>query len=484
MPTKKLHQSVPIPDESGKDVVRSVVEFDTSDGDEEIFLLYSSGRENGPGIRRDGKSSPWMTHPNPKYLGKITTDPDIQRFGTHFLNKQHRNDDCAKLLSRIRELEGGEGDPGLISELKELHSSNESRPTYVDLFKEYYPEYDLVGIQGMGDLSMNLWNIAYVNDRVTKEPKFLHLFDEPIPNRVYSCLIKWKDGRFPQMEICDLKFDRFIYNSDKSDPRVVQKNGHPIADKIEFAVYGQRLIRNGFDGEDRPELFHPRDIIHQFSDIRHIFQLTNLNPNDGSRPRIYFGKQQEGDIWFGEAALIRNRNLRRAAIADSIEIDTLDSGLGVSSDEVQRHLTEARYSHCPNPSRRLHYDKIPPHQNHPEDPSKAEWRFVAEDPSLVEVRLRENRYPCTLVGVDKQGKTFFLAWKGTYSKYPGWTLRQAASHLMEYGVQGAILCDEGGDVFQCVATSDSSELKTVIKPTRGQMRAVFMVGRKRRHGGT
>ncbi len=482
MAEQKLNQKVPIPkDPNNRNVHRSVLEFSTDTDDEELFLLFSSGMDNGPGINRDGKSSPWMTHPNPKYLGKVTTDPDIQRYGTYFLDEEVRNVDVSKLKKRITELTQNNGNEQLIHELEELLASNIKQKTYLGEFKEHYPEYDVVGVQGIGDLTMNLWNVAYINDRITKEPKFLHLFDEPIPNREYTCLVKWKDGRFPKLQIKRLRFDRYIYNLEKTHKAVVQLDGEPIAHLIEFAVYGQLLIKPKYNDPSRSEIFHPRDNIHQFSDIRHIFQLPNLNPNDGDQPRIYFGKEQHDDVWLGEAEIISSRNLRRAAIADAVELNTLYSGLGVPGNVVKDFLEKAGYSEANNISERLRYEKISPAQDYPNTQNIAEWRFVPEDSRLVEIRIRENRYPCTLVGINNNGRLYMLAWKGVYSKYPGWTLRQAASHFLEYDVEAAILCDEGADVFQYVKTPDTNKrLAPVIKPSRGQIRAVFVVAKKKK----
>jgi hypothetical protein len=96
-----------------------------------------------------------------------------------------------------------------------------------------------------------------------------------------------------------------------------------------------------------------------------------------------------------------------------------------------------------------------------------------------EIHLRENRYPCTMVGLNDKGRLYMLAWKGIYSQFPGWTIRQAASKLSEYNVKSAILCDEGGDVFQYFWRSGSNQLVPIIPPSRGQVRAIFIVARKK-----
>jgi len=475
MPRRISSEEVPIPnDPNNRKIYRSVLECDTDNNNEELFLLYSTGMENGPGIKRDGKSAPWMIHPDPKYLGKISTDPDIQRFGTFFIDTDSKNLDCTKLEKKIDRL--SKKDKNLIAELQNLLESNKISKTYIEIFNENYPDYQIKAIQGIGDLTMNSWNVAFINDRITNEPKLLYLFDEPIYAREYSCLIKWKDGRSPTLQIRTIKFNGFQYIRDKNDPRVVLLNNEPIADKIEFAVYGQLVIKPKSD-QNISQIFHPKDIIHQFSDMRHIFQLPNLNPKDDLRPREYFGREQYDDIWFGEAELIDSRNLRKAAIADSVEFNTLYCGLGLSQEKCRYYMKEANYTECQNNSDPLKYDQIPSYQDDQWTSCTAEWRFVPEeDNRLVEIRIRENRYPCTILGINKAGKLYMQAWNGIYSKFPGWTLRQSANNLLQYGVESAILCDEGGDVFQYLQRDNN--IDSIIKPSRGQIRAVFILAKK------
>lgn len=473
--------------EKREDVARSVLKFDTDSSDIELFLLYSKGRENGPSIERDGMGPPWMIHPNPMYYGLKVTDPDLQRYGTYFISSELQKSDCDRLSDKIARLKSVRKNKNfeLIERLEELLESNLKEKNYIDVFKNAYPDYEIVGMQGIGDLTMNLWNVAYVNDRITKEPKMLHLFEEPIHDRLYTCLVKWKEES-RKLEIKNVRFNRYEYNDDPKSKWVVQIDNKPVADQIEFAVFGQQMIRPNLYNPNDSEIFEPRELVHQFSDIRHLIQLPNLNPKknytslkgDKGRPRIFFGKPQNGDIWYGESELLNNRNLMKAAINGSVELSRLHDGLGVSEDQVENSLKEAGYSMIENPLKPIQYDEIPIHQDLPNDSRIAEWRFVPEDTTLTEIRLRENRYPCTMLGVNEVGKLYLLAWKGAYSKYPGWTLRQAAYKLLTYNVKSAILCDEGGDVFQFLWSKKHNQLVPVIQPSRGQIRAVFVIARK------
>lgn len=470
--------------DDNQNVRRSILEFDSAQG-EELFLLYSLGRENGPGIERDGRGSPWMSHPNPKWSHVHVTDPDLQRWGTWFWDKASKAQDLSKLDKKISSVvnEAGQAPSAqmkdYIDQLADLRNKNAGESTYLEQFRKIYPGWDVVAVQGIGDLTMNHWNVGYLRSPFTnKRAEILHLLDEPIHDRIYTCLVKWID-RMPKYQIRNVRFNRFVFNTDRNDPMVVQIDGEGVADKIEFAVYGQQLVTPRQDGIGGV-VFDPSDIVHQFSDVRHLLQLPNLNPAVG-RPRYFFGKPQQDDVWLGEAELLDDRNLRRAALVGPIELNRLYQGLGVSIDQVRDAMkTATPYSEAQTLSgKKLHYDDIPISLAAKGTPSVAEWRVVKENDALIDVRIRENRYPCTMIGVNDLGGLYFFAWKGAYSNWPGLTLRQAANELVLKGVVSAILCDEGADVFQYFDQGAGLH-PPVISPGRGQMRALFVVARPSR----
>ncbi len=152
---------------------------------------------------------------------------------------------------------------------------------------------------------MNLWNVAFVNlpDR-SRPPMLIYLGDKPISSRIYTCVVKWweESHRERRISIESLRFSRFIYDENPENPEVdrLAESEEPIADLIEFAAYGQMVIRNG-------RVVKPQEIVHQFSDIRHIPVLSNLNPegplyrtgtepSDIGKPRYYFGYERHDDV--------------------------------------------------------------------------------------------------------------------------------------------------------------------------------------------
>ena len=444
-------------------IVKSILEFDP-DGEHELFVLFSPGTTNGPSISRTGKGSPTMTNLIAVFADP-TPDPDLQRFGNLVVDDEVRKSDIERLNKKLIE-ETNESEKDYIqTHLNDL----EKQKTYYEIFNDVYnSEYSILAMQGFGDLTMNLWNVGYVNDRITKKPEILHLFDEPLDRRTYSCLVKWKDP--VRYTIENLRFDIFEFNRNKtSNNVVVNVKADGIANKIEFAIFGQQLVKNNIAIPDLEEQ------IHQFADIRHVFQLPNINPtenlhdNDTGYPRTYFGRKQNADVWFGEEQLLASRNLRKAALRGSIELE-LDRP-GVSSEILRAALCKSGYEEVLEDKRLLTRQDLNVSTKH-----ISQWKVVEDIPNRIEILLKENIYPCTMVGIRKGGGLSFLAWKGTYSEKPGWTVREAAEHIKEQGTIDAILCDEGADVFQYF--DRDGELRCIIPPGRSQHRAVLVVAKK------
>ena len=146
---------------------------------------------------------------------------------------------------------------------------------------------EIVFMQGCGDLTMNLWNVAFISEG--KEWVLLHPEGEPLNDRQYRCLIKWSCARdnsdlaeiakrqrvvYPY-QIATLRFrvpsleslearkpHRHVFLSD------AEGRHESIGHLIEFAVYGKQLCREGLATKD-----NLRTAVPQFSDVRHLYRL-------------------------------------------------------------------------------------------------------------------------------------------------------------------------------------------------------------------
>jgi hypothetical protein len=405
-----------IPYLDGQEGRKRIISFLPATG-HEVFLSYSIGREHGPGIIRDGLGSPKMQEVDRPW--QYTSDPNRQRAGTW-----------------------------------RVFTDSSSEMSHVGEFQRTHPGHRVLSVQGFGDLTMNLWNTAYVNNAFTGEPRLLHLRDEPIDSRIYSCFIKWKDaeGRPSQYSIEQTRFNAFEFDRSRDSPSVVLIDSKPVADRIEFAVFGQQVIQDS-------KVVNARQLVHQFADVRHLLTLPNLNPGP-VRSRFFYGAERTDDVWFGEAQLLDDRNLRRAALTGSVELNRLYKGLGCSKNYLEEVLNS--------------YGTYVGDETH-RTLKEGEWRWIPEDENLVEIYLRRNTYPCTMLGVTRGGNILSLAWTGKYDTPGGWTIEDAAGELLKYGATEAILCDEGADVMQRGVDMDA-ELEIANK--REHIRAVLIFAEK------
>jgi hypothetical protein len=138
----------------------------TEGRDGHLFLSVSLGFEHGPGIRRDGISSPRMTDPH-----------------SLFAIRHHFN------LSET---------PGLESTTNAFIQRTGTWALYHHLkrFIEHYgKQWRVVAVQSNGDLTMNYWHVAYIREYGPHpHPMVCGLFmedrAEPIETRSYRSLVK------------------------------------------------------------------------------------------------------------------------------------------------------------------------------------------------------------------------------------------------------------------------------------------------------
>ncbi|MGK7875282.1 MAG: hypothetical protein AB4426_18885 [Xenococcaceae cyanobacterium] len=342
-------------------VLLSIVGFNVDD--EEIFLSCTHGREHGPIIERTGTSSPYMENLHPAYPGETTTNPEGLRLRTWLIQEQLRQEDLNRIQNKLNEAQNSGASPETIRVLQEYQKENPKLAAHDQEFSLVYPNYEIIGQQGCGDLTMNLWVVAYLNSKLSLgKPLLIYSHKEPLAHRTYSCLIKQKhDLQSPQVIKDKLAIEdtKFIENADSPNKMVwVKRNGNwePCGDEVEFAVSNQQVLRNG-------NIVKLNHITQEFSDLRHLLYLPNLNPpppvklpsvsGDPGRPRFYFGGSTKDDIWFGEAQLIKDINLQRAAMEGPIFLSRLHEGLGASVEQVRGAMALAEYQEVLDPREEL-----------------------------------------------------------------------------------------------------------------------------------
>jgi hypothetical protein len=340
-----------------------------------------------------------------------------------------------------------------------------------------YPDHEIIGQQGCGDLTMNLWNVAYLNSPFALAEggaELIHLHEEPISERTYSCLVKWLPERGPaRMPYSELSIEDVRFNAHASDKNSMAftftgADWAARGDAIDFAVYGQQIVRAG-------EPTGVSRIAHEFSDLRHIVQMPNLNPRDpfdgetSGYPRSYFASKQYADVWFGEAQLIDDRNYQRLACLGPIFLSRLYRGLSVPVDQLRGAMARANYTEVTAPRKDL---------------DEGEYRFVPEDDTLVEIHFKRNTYGWSMLGLNQaRDKLIALACAGRpggIAGKDGYTLAQAADKLIEAGAHDGLLIDEGADVFQLAALDPgpaTPALAEMVPLLRNRLRATFIFAR-------
>ncbi len=209
-----------------------------------------------------------------------------------------------------------------------------------------------------------------------------------------------------------------------------QDSGEWCGHKIEFAVYGKQVIREG-------EILNISRITHEFSDLRHLFWMPNLNPdselfkNDPGRPRSYFRNPQYENIWLGEAQLLEHRNEQRQAYFGPVFLSLAESN--ASEDQVRGALKREGYKEEIKPRKSL---------------KEGEFRFVPENSELVEVFFKHNTYAWSMIGLNKENNRIICLACDGIPGGDGYILNEAAEKLREVGVYNALVMDEGFDVFQ------------------------------------
>jgi hypothetical protein len=353
------------------------------DMDRQLFLSYTYGREHGPGIDRDGLTSPRMVEISKPWLPN-ETDAARQRFYTWKVGDPAVPDKNGASLD---------------------HLNAELPPTtHCDYFRSLCgDEWGIEAAQGCGNLTMNLWFVAYYRpsgaygNRDKRREGLIYLPDEARlmsaptaeqeSDRKYSCLVKWRPQQMPkgQLSISDLRFNPFHCEQAVWFDRG-QVPPENVTDQIEFAVFGQQVIREGRSVD-------LSTITQQFSDVRHLFRLPNIQD--------VLGREEAREaLWFGENQLVGDRpevwDRRRGALSRPVE---LDWSYITERGFRRRDPKEWREEVVAKAFEQKGYKRIQGDVRPPEKPG--EFRFDPANTDLVDVWLLPNPYPLTFVGLGK-----------------------------------------------------------------------------------
>jgi len=210
---------------------------------------------------------------------------------------------------------------------------------------------------------------------------------------------------------------------------------------VDFAVSAKPLVNR--HGQQIPF----NQVTHFYRDLRHLFNMPKLTPPSLIGPGVVmFGEQITADLWLGEKQLLDDLNLQRAACRGPVLLDRLYGGLSVTREYLRDALRGADYV---------------------EASGSVEWSpgQFRIDPcgSGFEVYFKPAMYPWNILAVGRYrgdanrraGQQVILSFVfGGISGKSHFTLQEAVEKLRAQAganaidLQGAVLLDEGGDVFQ------------------------------------
>ena len=412
-------------------------------------------------------------------------------------------------------------------------------------------------IQGVGDLSFNTWNVAFYHEEVDekvkeetpsadgsrqkseeggsirKRKKRVFLPEgEPISERKYSCLIVWKKdadtekiqnavsaiaGTDSQSSLgASVRYDLSISQlrfmpGEQPRIRLVGDESHKLEDLVDFAIYGQLLLRAG-------QVVAPGRIVDEFEDVRHVFNLPNVNQDtkefeermekwknavedwsNDYKLQLHGGKLFESAerFWkraeqFREAESEKHIEELKRLLSDEAgaffvrhysELEKLldrprdifgqiqNTAVwllehALLSDRSLRHLActstiavdlAALGSSQPWITFCLLYYGYKQMKNLYDVREEGDFAWDESDRAKprLNIRLKRNTYPCTMVGIggnrsegDGTYDTLFLLARGHDFKKGAHTIWECAEVMRAAGAQYALLLDEGLDVFQ------------------------------------
>jgi hypothetical protein len=378
---------------------------------EEIFLSVTPGFERGPGIERDGITLPRMADPH-----------TIQRVMRE--KKLHASDyPTADFPFTTNAWVQRAGTWTLFNHLQRF-------------LAEHGEDYLVIGVQSCGDLTMNPWHVALIHQHGRPQLCFLKSerrdgLEEPLGERSYRCLVKWKSGlRDCCYEFIDLEFRETVAGFQanivdrpflKAHSQSLKEKGidtRNISESVDFALSGKPIVEKGMD-------LSMANAVDRFQDVRHIFNLPSVKASGA------IGSQNISQINFGEHVLYNDLNARRAALNSAILVSLKVANTEVKWDELESLLLKEKHYRLTieSPTRR------------------GEFRRYSED--TVEIFYPHNVYPFGVLG-GKPGELVCLS-SGGLSGRVGNTLDGITRIAYDFfGCHDAIVLDEGFDTFHLV----------------------------------
>lgn len=317
---------------------------------------------------------------------------------------------------------------------------------HLKIFTETMGEdWNIVGAQGFGDLTMNLWHLAIINkDQLHQNQKtFARLefkkdqkFVEDWTSNQYVALVVHKDGLIKFHDVTFVQRNRGL-------PIICfDGNDADMGKDIRLLLVAKPIVRNNI-------VLPLQTTINMFQDIRHIFACVRCPLQQMTK---IHGKDTESII-FGEKDLYNDINKRRQALSSALQINLeVSPGVNIEPKMLTAVLKKEGYSIAEGLT--------------PDRPGL--FKMLTEttgNDEKVDIFFKRNYYPFSAIGVkhsiDGNPTNTIVCLCSTGQQFRiGDTVEGIAHKMAEYGnCSDALIMDEGFDVFQMANIDDHSNLK-------------------------
>jgi hypothetical protein len=151
-------------------------------------------------------------------------------------------------------------------------------------------------------------NHGHVAWQRSETPSIFRLAEDPADSPSHSCLVVWRDGR---ISIDDLRFDVAAQRIS------LAVNGHDVSHDVEWATYGQRVLRSG-------TIARAETLLDQFYDARHVLAFDHHRAE---------GEAVRRALYDGYPGTFR-ANVRRAWEAGVPRARYFHNAVGVNQNQV------------------------------------------------------------------------------------------------------------------------------------------------------
>ncbi len=288
---------------------------------------------------------------------------------------------------------------------------------------------DVLAALPNGNLGMNKWFVGFAKGT------FYHMADENWNGRVYDMMVQPTNGN-PRVQ--SLRFE----NNHEVWRAIDNETNRDVTSEIQFAVYGQRIIKNGKNNIE--------NLAEQFDDLRHLLRF----PLFGER-QLHLGFSDD----VGE--LYKDRTKVAAALRGEpvvLSMAPLKTHT-ISDEERDRVFIEWGYNRRDS--------KVLPAEMKPGD------YVVSKDNNTLTICFLPGIHPHSFIGFNKDGNVMAGLVPGR-THQAGTSLVALSENLIAQGAQGVFLWANGKDVridgegFPAGADSSRSNTMSAIVLTRGE----------------